>query len=297
MLLRPDFVAVHVPQRAEAPSPVDATDASSMIEMKFDLAVKGNPPKLHDFSSGLPSSAFEREISSRTSKWTAHEQILEYGCVALSAQGPATQYIVDLLVTRMRLQLNYVDRAGCMMSDEHNFSDDFSVPFAVLIGIYILEAQHASRQPEIIRLCRARGTPLSASDFNPTDRVVTTGATTGISRPIAPVKVMIHPKSNPTEQVAAYAYGANLMERLLPLDRAASQQLRNKSSRARTRPSIAGRKKSKRLGRGQVIATKLHAKLPRRFAPRCIFGSGLVRYSCVLEGDTERSDELTLQLS
>ena len=29
-----------------------------------------------------------------------------------------------------------------MMSDEHNFSDDVSVLFAVLIGIYIFEAQH-----------------------------------------------------------------------------------------------------------------------------------------------------------
>ena len=222
---------MHVPPGAEAPSPVDATDASSMVEMKFDRAVKGNPPKLHNFSSGLPSSAFETEISSKTSKWTAHEQILEYGCVALSAQGPASQSIVDLLVTHMRLQLNYTDRAGCMISDEHNFSDDFSVLFAALIGIYILEAQHAGRQPGITRLCGSRGTPLTDSDFDPADRAVTTGATTGLSRPIAPVKVMIHPESNPTEQLAVYAYGANLMERLMPLDGAAAQQLCKKSSR------------------------------------------------------------------
>jgi Fungal protein kinase len=297
MLLRPDFVAMPVPQRAEAPSPVDATDASSMIEMKFDHAVKGNPPKLHDFRSGLPSSAFEREISSKTSKWTAHEQILEYGCVALSAQGPSSQSIVDLLVTHMRLQLNYTDRAGCMMSEEHNFSDDFSTLFAALIGIYVLATQHAGRQPEIIRLRGSRGTPLSASDFDPADRVVMTGATAGLSRSIAPVKVMIHPESNPTEQVAVYAYGANLMERLMPLDESAAQKVCKKNSRARTRLSIAGLRKSKRLEKGQVVATKRHAKLPRRFAPRCIFGSGLARYSCVLEGDTEKLDEMTLQLS
>ena len=265
--------------------------------MKFDRAVKGNPPKLHNFSSGLPSSAFETEISSKTSKWTAHEQILEYGCVALSAQGPTSQSIVDLLVTHMRLQLNYADRAGCMISEEHNFSDDFSILFAVFIGIYILEAQHAGRQPEITRLCGSRGTPLRDSDFDLADRAVTAGATAGLSRPIAPIKVMIHPESNPTEEVAAYAYGANLMERLMPLDGAAAQQLCKKRSRARARPSIAGLRKSKRLGKGQVVATKCHANLPRRFAPRCIFGSGLARYSCVLEGDMEKLDEMTLQLS
>ena len=297
MLPRPDFVPMPVPEQAEAPSPVDATDASSMIEMKFDLVVKGNPPKLHDFSSGLPSSAFEREISSKTSKWTAHEQILEYGCVALSAQGPSSQSIVDLLVTHMRLQLNYTDRAGCMMSDEHNFSNDLSILIATLVGIYILEAQHANRQPEITRLCGSRGTPLSASDFDPADRAVMTGATAGFSRPIAPVKVMIHPESNRTEQVAVYAYGANLMERLMPLDGTAAQQVCKKNSRARTRPSIAGLRRSKRLEKGQIIATKRHANLPRRYAPRCIFGSGLARYSCILEGDAEKLDEMTLQLS
>ena len=297
MSLRPDFVAMRVRQRAEAPSPVDATDASSMIEMKFDHVVKGNPPKLHDFSSGLPSSAFEREISSKTSKWTAHEQILEYGCVALSAQGPSSQSIVDLLITHMRLQLNYTDRAGCMMSDEHNFSDDISILFATLIGIYILDAQHAGRQPEITRLCGSHGTPLTASDFDPTDRAVTTGATAGLSRPIAPVKAMIHPESNPAEQVAVYAYGANLMERLMPLDGTAAQEVCKKNPRARPRPSIAGLRKSKRLDKGQVVATKRHANLPRRFAPRCIFGSGLARYSCILEGDGEKLDEMTLQLS
>ena len=213
------------------------------------------------------------------------------------AQGPYSQSIVDLLVTHMRLQLNYTDRAGCMISDERNFSDDFSVLFAALIGVYILEVQHAGRQPEITRLCGSRGTPLSDSDFDLADRVVTTGATAGLSRPIAPVKVTIHPESNPTDQVAAYAYGANLMERLMPLDGATAQQPCKKSSRARARPSMTGLRKSKRLGKGQVVATKCHAKLPRRFAPRCIFGSGLARYSCVLEGDTEKLDEMTLQLS
>jgi hypothetical protein len=297
MLLRPDFVSMRVRKGAKAPSPVDATDAGSMIEMKFDRAAKGNPPKLHDFSSGLPSSAFEREISSKTSKWTPHEQILEYGCVALSAQGPSSQSIVDLLVTHMRLQLNYTDRAGCMLSDEHNFSNDISILFATLIGIYILDAHHAGRQPEITRLSGSHGTPLTASDFDPADRAVTTGATTGLSRPIAPVKVMIHPESSRTEQVAAYAYGANLMERLMPLEGTAAQQVCKKNSGVRARPSIAELRKSKRLGKGQVIASKCHANSPRRFAPRCIFGSGLARYSCVLEGDAEKLDELTLQLS
>jgi hypothetical protein len=79
-------VAMHVPPGAKAPSPVDATDARCMIELKFDYVEKGNPPKLHDLSSGLAISTFDTAGSSKSSKWTPPEQILDYSCFALSAQ-------------------------------------------------------------------------------------------------------------------------------------------------------------------------------------------------------------------
>src|SRR5271170_3233037 len=61
---RPDFVAMNVPLSAEVPSPVDATDAGSMIEMKFDFVEKGKPLQFHNPNSGVVPSTFEDEKSS-----------------------------------------------------------------------------------------------------------------------------------------------------------------------------------------------------------------------------------------
>jgi hypothetical protein len=176
---RPDFVALHLPPGAEVPSPVDARDALCMIEMKFDDVVKSQPPKLHDSRSGSAVQlTYGGTVTLQSSRWTDLEQIMDYDCLALTAQGPICNFMIGLLVTLMRLQIM------CMISEERNFSDNFSLLFTILIGLYKSEAQRAGLQSAITLLSGPEGMPLQPSDFDASDRVVRTGAMRNVSRPI-----------------------------------------------------------------------------------------------------------------
>lgn len=296
-----------VPQGSEVPSPVDARDARFIIEMKFGKVEKGRPPKLHDRESGSPiCSTFGGEAASPHSTWTPLEQMLDYNCVGLAAQGPTRQYMFGMLITFMRLQIMYADRAGCMIAKERNFSRDFGVLFAVLIGLYNLEVQRAALQPGITMLSRSDATPLEESDFTSSDIEVTTGTMTNISRPIAPLRVLVQLASARAEHVNVFAHGVNLMERPMAIDwktpeSSVPPNLADKVLRPRqSAPRLA---KSKGLERNKEIAVeessnnRFPASSPRQFAPRCIFGSGLARYRCILGANTCGITRCTLQMS
>jgi len=207
----------------------------------------------------------------------------------------------------MRIQIMYTDRTGCMISEERNFSRDFSLLFAVLIGIYRSEAQHAALQSAITPLSTPDGTPLEMSDFEASDREVQTGSTTNISRPIQPFQTLVQLASASAEDVMVYAHGVNLMERPVAIsEEPALPPSTNSTAQAalKTRPSISRRAKSKALGKNREIAVSQLGQTARRpggvsrqFAPRSIFGSGMARYRCVLETSLFGNADLTLQLS
>jgi hypothetical protein len=288
-------VAIDLPPEEEVPSPVDARDARGMIEIKFDEVEESRPPKLHDSESGIPArSTYGAEGSSQVRKWTPPEQILDYDCLALAAQGPVRQHMFGLLITFKQFQIMYADRAGCMISEERNVSDDFGILFAVLIGLYMSEARRAGLQSGITVLSGPGGTPLDPSDFDTSDRVVQTGAMTNIGRPITPLQVQVQLASAPGEDVNVYACGVNLMERPMAIEWDPAQ---HKS--VRTRPSIPREAKSRGLEKSQAIAVSQgeSATLRRQYAPRSIFGSGTARYQCVLDANMCEADRLTLQLS
>ena len=287
---------MHVPPGTKAPSSVDAKDANCMIELKFDHVVQGRPPKLHDRDSGAPvRSTYGAAAASQTSKLNHLEQLLDYNCFALAAQGPIRRHMLGLLITYMRCQIMYADRAGCIISVERNFSDDFSVLFAVLIAIYRSEARRAGSESAITALSGSGTTPLHPSVFDPSDRVVRTGAMTNISRPITPFQVPVQLTSATTQHVSAFAHGVNLMERPMAISSEAALTMRQSNvprETVSTRPSISRLAKSKGLEKNQAIATSLaesstngFASLPRQFAPRYIFGSGTARYRCVLDSN------------
>ena len=140
--------------------------------------------------------------------------------------------MLGLLVTCMRLQMMYADRAGCMISEEQNFSNDFGLLFAVLIGLHRSEVKRAGLQSTISASSGPEGTPLQPSDFDTCDKVVRTGAMTNISRPISPLQMLVKLTLTPAEHVAVYAHGFNLMARPMAID--SSQQLP-----LRTRPPIS----------------------------------------------------------
>ena len=279
-----------------------------MIELKFDHVVQGHPPKLHDRDSDKPvRSTYGAAAASQSSKLNHLEQLLDYNCFALTAQGPVRHYMFGLLITYMRCRIMYTDRAGCMISVEHNFSDDFSILLAVLIGVYRSEARHAGSQSAIAVLSGSGGTPLRRSDFDTSHRVVQIGATANISRPITPFQVPVQLTSAVAQHVSAFAHGVNLMERPMAISSEAALTLRRSNAPRKavsTRPSISRLAKSKGLEKTQAIAVSLaersangSAALPRQFAPRCIFGSGMARYRCVLDSNLCGAAGSTLQLS
>ena len=293
-------MVIDVSPGAEVPNPVDARDAQSIIEMKFDEVVERRRPKFEEVGSTYAAS-----LTSKTSRLTPHEQILEYNCFALAAQGPIRHHMLGLLITCMRIQIMYTDRTGCMISEERNFSRDFSLLFAVLIGIYRSEAQQAALQSAITPLSTPDGTPLKMSDFDASDREVQTGSTTNISRPIQPFQTLVQLASASAEDVIVYAHGVNLMERPMAISEETAP-LPNITAQAalRTRPSISRLAKSKALEKNRGIAVSQLGQtarrpggLSRQFAPRSIFGSGMARYRCVLEASLLGNADLTLQLS
>ena len=299
---------MHVPPGTKAPSSVDAKDANCMIELKFDHVVQGHPPKLHDRDSGTPvRSTYGAAAASQTSRLNHLEQLLDYNCFALSAQGPIRHHMFGLLITYMRCQIMYADRAGCIISVERDFSDDFSVLFAVLIAIYRSEARRAGSESAITTLANSGATPLHSSVFDPSDRVVRTGAMTNISRPITPFQVPVQLTSVAAQHVSAFAHGVNLMERPIAISSEAALTMRQSNvprKTVSTRPSISRLAKSKGLEKNQAIAVSLaessitgSAALPRQFAPRSIFGSGTARYRCVLDSNPCGAAGSTLQLS
>jgi hypothetical protein len=297
-------VALHLPPGAEVPSPVDARDALCVIEMKYDDVVKSQPPKLHDKNSGSAArSTYGGTVTLQSSRWTDLEQIMDYDCLALAAQGPIRNFMLGLLVTLMRLQIMYADRAGCMISEEQNFSDNFGLLFAILIGLYKSEARRAGLQSAITLLSGPDGTPLQPSDFDASNRVVRTGAMRNVSRPITPFQVVVKPALAPAECVTVYAHGTNLMERPMAIEEGTARSLYESSSQhisLKTRPSISRLVKSKGAEKTRAIALsefgEFSTDLPRQFAPRSIFGSGTARYRCVLEQGAQ-TQESTLQLS
>jgi len=205
---------MHVVPGDETPNPVDARDADCMIELKFDLVVQGQPPKLRDRNPGTAvSSTFGGAVMSHDARLTPHEQILEYDCVALAAQTAFRRFVLGLLITYMRLQIMYADRAGCMISVERNFSDDFGILFAVLIGVYRFEVRGAGLEPAIRVLPSPDAVPLVASYFETSDQPVETGSMKYISRKVTPFEVRVHPISVPTQLVSALGHGFNMMER------------------------------------------------------------------------------------
>jgi hypothetical protein len=280
-----------------------------MVEMKFDDVVKGRPPKLHDAESGKTAcSTFAAALSTHGIQLTPHEQILDYNCLGLSAQGPIRNHMLGLLINYMRIQITYADRAGCMISEEGNFSNDFSILPAVLIGVYRLSAERAGLQSGITPLSSANSTPLDVSAFDLADRAVQTGSMTNVARPIRPLHVLVELESVPGEDVAVYAHGINLMERPMAITEEAARSLyRNKSPPAapRIRQPISRVAKTQGLKKNQAIAISEREELAAMrvvrsrclFAPRSIFGSGLARYQCVLGWDPSQNAELTLQLS
>ena len=301
-------MVIDVSPGAEVPNPVDARDAQAIIEMKFDDVIEGHPPKLRDpESSEGVGSTYAGPLTSKTSRLTPHEQILEYNCFALAAQGPIRHHMLGLLITCMRIQIMYTDRTGCMISEERNFSGDFSLLFAVLIGIYRSEAQHAGLEPAITPLSTPDGTPLEMPDFDASDIEVQTGSTTHISRPIQPFQTLVQLASASAEDVIVYAHGVNLMERPVAIsEETALPPCTNSTAQAalKTRPSISRLAKSKALEKNREIAVSQLGQTARRpggvsrqFAPRSIFGSGLARYLCVLETSLLGNADLTLQLS
>lgn len=300
-------MAIHVPPGAEIPSPVDARDAQVMIEMKFDHVEKSRPPKLHDQESGAAVCSTYGTATPQGSKCTPVEQILDYNCLALAAQGPVRHHMFGLLITVTRLQIVYADRAGCMISEERNFDNDFSILFAVLIGLYRSEAQRAGLQSGIRSLSVSSGTSLDPSDFDTSDKVVKTGAMANISRPITPFQALVQLTSAPAEFVDVFARGANLMERPVAIDWEAAQSSIQHSMLGkplRSRPSIPRLAKSLGLEKNQAIVAlqgesspSRSVNLPRQFAPRSIFGSGTARYHCVVGVDTPGVVGSTLQLS
>ena len=299
--LRPDFVVLHLPPGAEVPSPVDARDAHAMIELKHDKVVQGQPPKLHDRESGAAvRSTYDRAANSQGSKCTPHEQTLDYSCFTLTSQGPFRNYTFGLLVNFMRLQVMHADRAGCMISKERNFTNSFGLLFAVLIGLYRSESQRSGLQSTITALPGPEGTLLQPSDFDLSDSVVQTGAMLNIGRPISPFQVLVKLASPPSKHVAVYAHGLNLMERPMAVEEGVARSLYKRSSQhppLRTRPSISRLAKSKGMEKTRAIVVTGNSDLPRQFAPRSIFGSGTVRYRCVLKGDILVAQKSTLQLS
>jgi hypothetical protein len=305
---RPDFVVLHVPPGAENPSPVDARDAHFMIELKHDDTLKSNPPKLHDSESGeAVLSTYASGLTTKNSRWTPLEQILDYDCFALAAHGPSRHHMVGLVATCMRTQIMYADRSGCMISEERNFSTEFGVLFAILIGVYRSEAERAGLQAGITPLSGPSGTPLNPLDFDLSSREVQAGCTTNISRPIRPFKVLVRLELDPVEHVAVYARGNNLMERPMPIKEDVARSLCENASQRKvlgTRPSISRLAKSKGMEKNQMIAvsemgeiSSKRSTLPYQFAPRAIFGSGTARYHCVLEASTHAAADSTLQLS
>jgi hypothetical protein len=299
-------VIMDVPPGTEFPSPIDARDVQCMIEVKHDDVVQGQPPKLSKSGTAMRST-YGSAATSRGSKCTPHEQMLDYDCFALAAQGLIRDFMFGLLVTFMRLQITYADRAGCMLSEERNFSEDFSVLFAIIIAVYKLETRRAGLQSAITTLSGPGDTPLEPLDFDTSDRAVRTGAMTNISRPITPFQVRARLASPSAEHVSVFARGVNLMERPMAIDWEAAQSSRKNSTPnivVRTRPSIARLAKSNGLVKTQAIAVsegatsaKRSTTLPRQFAPRCIFGSGVARYHCVVDANSCRSAGSTLQLS
>jgi hypothetical protein len=306
---RPDFVVLHVPPGAENPSPVDARDARFMIELKHDDTLESNPPKLHESGEAVLST-YASGLTSKNSRWTPLEQILDYDCFALAAQGPSRHHMLGLVTTCMRTQIMYADRAGCMISEERNFSTEFGVLFAILIGIYRSEAERAGIQAGITLLSGPCGTPLNPLDFDLSGREVQVGCTTNISRPIRPFKVLVRLEVDPlsVEHVTVYARGNNLMERPMPIKEDVVRSLRENTSQRKvlgTRPSISRLVKSKGMEKNQTIAvseigkisSKRSATSPRQFAPRAIFGSGTARYRCLSEASAHTAADWTLQLS
>jgi len=295
---------MHVAPSHETPDPVDARDANCMIELKFDLVVQGQPPKLHHRTSGTAvRSTFGGAVMSHDARLTPHEQMLEYDCVALAAQTAFRRFVLGLLITYMRLQIMYADRAGCMISVERNFSDDFGVLFAVLIGIYRSEARRAGLEPAI-RVLSGPDVPLVASDFETLDQPVETGSMKYISRKVAPFEVRVRLASAPTQLVSALGHGFNMMERPMAITSEAAQASHQDSTPhqpLRSRPSTSRLAKSKALEVNQEIAL-LDAEgdsvdARRQFAPRYIFGSGTARYLCVYGTDKPGAVKSTLQLS
>ena len=202
----------------------------------------------------------------------------------------------------------YADHAGCMISEVRNFSNDFGLLFTVLIGLYRSEVKCAGLQSTITSLSGPEGTPLQPSDFDTCDKVVRTGAMMNISRPITPLQVLVKLTLTPAEHVAVYAHGFNLMERPMAIDEGIARSLDRSSSQQlplRTRPSISRLAKSKGMEKTRaIIISQLgeisaagNSNFPRRFAPRSIFGSGMVRYRCVFNGNVPGAEGSTLQLS
>ena len=296
---------MHVTPGTESPDSIDARDANCLIELKFGQVVQGQPPKLHDRNSGIAvRSTYGAAVMSHDARLNPHEQLLEYNCVALAAQAALRRYMLGLLITYMRLQIMYADRAGCMISVERDFSDDFGILFAVLIGVYKSEVRRAGLEPAIRVLPGPGVAPLDPSDFKTSDQLVEIGSMKCISRKITPFEVQVQLVSAPAQHVSAFGHGFNMMERPMAVTWEVVQASRQDSTPHRplnTRPSVSRLAKSKALEEIALLDAESSANssvdAPRQFAPRYIFGSGTARYHCVFDAETPGAAKSTLQLS
>lgn len=302
-----DLVAVALATGEEIPNEVNDSRIIFVVEVKFDRSSESPAPKIHDKTLGKHmSSTFSRsDTMSNDSSLDAIQQTSDYIGHTLTSQSPHRRFCFGLLITCMRLRLIYADRGGCMISAECDFSEDFSVPLAVMIALQRSQGEYAGDEPSL-PLLDWKGSKLSRTAFRTSDFVWRTGAVSTMAKPVLPFSLSVQSASDPSHFFPVHAYGCNLTGRPVVISETAATSLKTKRKGlgvVSTRPKLPRLNKDAGVEKTHDIAVAERSKgvgkrsgnCPRQFVPRSLFGSATARFLCVPVVDPDST--CTLQLS
>ena len=273
-----------------------------IVELKHNHVKKSRAPDLHDPASATPlESTYTRpQDENPNPRFRDLEQLLEYCALVLTAQAPHRRFIFGILVNHMRIQILYMDRGGCAISEEFNCEEDFSVLLGLFLALKVT--------PEVLFGVDTAITRLDKRDYS--DHLMfkqelkeLAGLPAEPNRQTPPFLVRVQSASNPEVHVEVVAHGNDLLACPAPskkVDEYSARQLNSHplnqlEGEPPSLSNITGRAGGTPIGATADINQPPDARLVGpMYSPRTIFGPSTVRFLCQIPG---RAEDGTLQLS
>ena len=302
-LTRPDFVGILQRPGNDANGKIDIHDVVSIVELKHDRVKKSRAPDLHDPASETPlESTYARPQGENPNpRFKYLEQLLEYCALVLTAQAPHRRFIFGILVNHMRIQILYMDRGGCAISEEFNCEEDFSVLLGLFLALKVAPEALFGIDHAITRLDKGDCADHVICD-DELDEFF--GTLAGPNHQTHPFLVRVQSASSPEKHVEIVAHGNDLLARPVPCKETEGnpvQQLRTRIPLDKYEGERPG--SSKITGRAQEAPAGVVTGISQppdaspvgpMHSPRTIFGPSTVRFLCHISG---RSGDGILQLS